>query len=165
MIRMRVFVPEAGIDEDEATGSAALRLCADRGAARSRSARAGLACLLRGRRRQGWAEVAGRVVLEEVRPIRRRWVTRNRRRAPGVREDPARAAAEDRPARGDPGALADQDEAGDRPEQRDPGAGDEDDLERVDVHGDDVVVRQAGGLGVQGNMVEASLLGLDHVVA
>ena len=28
LIRMRVFVPEAGIDEDEATGSAALRLCA-----------------------------------------------------------------------------------------------------------------------------------------
>src|SRR6185369_8836405 len=67
LIRMRVFVPEAGIDEDEATGSAALRLCAAVG--REIEIRQGRGSVLFARPvRQGWAEVAGRVVLEEVRP-------------------------------------------------------------------------------------------------
>jgi predicted PhzF superfamily epimerase YddE/YHI9 len=67
VIRMRVFVPEAGIEEDEATGSAALRLCAAVG--REIEIRQGRGSELFARpRHQGWAEVAGRVVLDEVRP-------------------------------------------------------------------------------------------------
>ena len=69
LIRERVFVPEAGIEEDEATGSAALRLTAQ------------LGCEIEIRQGEGsviyarpiddeTAEIAGRVVLDEVRPYR-----------------------------------------------------------------------------------------------
>jgi len=67
VIRMRVFVPEAGIEEDEATGSAALRLCAEVG--REIEIRQGRGSELFARlERPDWAQVAGRVVLDEVRP-------------------------------------------------------------------------------------------------
>ncbi len=66
-MRARVFVPEAGVDEDEATGSAALRLCALVG--REIEIRQGRGSVLHARPvGDGRAEVAGRVVLDEVRP-------------------------------------------------------------------------------------------------
>ncbi len=67
LIRERVFVPEAGVEEDEATGSAALRLCAQLG--RPIEIRQGRGSVLYaapvGPDR---AEVAGRVVADGRRP-------------------------------------------------------------------------------------------------
>ena len=57
-MRARVFVPEAGVDEDEATGSAALRLCALVG--REIEIRQGRGSVLHARPvGEGRAEVAG----------------------------------------------------------------------------------------------------------
>jgi predicted PhzF superfamily epimerase YddE/YHI9 len=65
-IRERVFVPEAGVPEDEATGAAALRLCAQLG--RPVEIRQGQGSLIYARPlERGMAEVGGRVVLDEVR--------------------------------------------------------------------------------------------------
>jgi predicted PhzF superfamily epimerase YddE/YHI9 len=65
-IRARSFVPEAGIAEDEATGSAALTLCARLG--RPITVHQGHGSVLLARpSAEGWAEVGGRVVLDEVR--------------------------------------------------------------------------------------------------
>jgi predicted PhzF superfamily epimerase YddE/YHI9 len=66
VIRERVFVPEAGVDEDEATGSAALRLCVllDRPI----EIRQGTGSLIYAQPIDGgMAEIGGRVVLDEVR--------------------------------------------------------------------------------------------------
>jgi predicted PhzF superfamily epimerase YddE/YHI9 len=66
VVRARVFVAEAGIDEDEATGSAALRLTALLG--REIEIRQGEGSVLFARPIDDeTAEVAGRVVLDEVR--------------------------------------------------------------------------------------------------
>ena len=66
LVRERVFVPEAGIEEDEATGSAALRLCALVG--RDIVIRQGRGSVLEaGPMGEAWARVGGRVVLDEVR--------------------------------------------------------------------------------------------------
>ena len=66
-IRSRSFVPEAGIGEDEATGSAALALCAQLG--RSIAVHQGRGSVLLCRPiADGWAEVGGRVALDQVRP-------------------------------------------------------------------------------------------------
>ena len=66
LIRERVFVPEAGIDEDEATGSAALRLTALLG--REIEIRQGEGSVIYARPLDDeTAEIAGRVVLDEVR--------------------------------------------------------------------------------------------------
>jgi predicted PhzF superfamily epimerase YddE/YHI9 len=66
LIRARVFVPEGGISEDEATGSAALRLTATLG--RPIEIRQGRGSVLFARPlADGLAEVGGRVVLDEVR--------------------------------------------------------------------------------------------------
>jgi len=65
-IRARSFVPEAGIEEDEATGSAALALCGRLG--RAIVVHQGRGSLIRCRPGAGGAiEVGGRVVLEETR--------------------------------------------------------------------------------------------------
>jgi predicted PhzF superfamily epimerase YddE/YHI9 len=68
-VRARSFVAEAGIAEDEATGSAALALCVQLG--RDIEVRQGkgseIAARLLG---DGWAEIGGRVVLDEVRQYR-----------------------------------------------------------------------------------------------
>jgi predicted PhzF superfamily epimerase YddE/YHI9 len=65
-IRARSFVPDAGIVEDEATGSAALTLCARLG--RPITVHQGHGSLLLARpTAEGWAEVGGRAVLDEVR--------------------------------------------------------------------------------------------------
>jgi predicted PhzF superfamily epimerase YddE/YHI9 len=65
-VRARSFVSEAGISEDEATGSAALGLCAQLG--RPIQIRQGRGSELFARPLDdGWAEVGGRVVLDEVR--------------------------------------------------------------------------------------------------
>lgn len=67
-IRARSFVPEAGIAEDEATGSAALALCASLG--RPIVIHQGHGSVLSARPLQGGhAEVGGRVVLDEIREI------------------------------------------------------------------------------------------------
>lgn len=65
-IRARSFVPEAGIGEDEATGSAALALCAqlDRPVTVHQGRGSVLICRPLN---DGRAEVGGRVVLDEVR--------------------------------------------------------------------------------------------------
>ena len=69
LIRARVFVPEGGIAEDEATGSAALRLAAAVG--RPIEIRQGRGSVLYARPlAPGLAEVGGRVELEEVRSYR-----------------------------------------------------------------------------------------------
>ena len=69
VIRARVFVPEGGIAEDEATGSAALRLAAAVG--RPIEIRQGRGSVLYARPlASGLAEVGGRVELEEVRSYR-----------------------------------------------------------------------------------------------
>lgn len=69
LIRARVFVPEGGIAEDEATGSAALRLAAALG--RPIEIRQGRGSMLYARPlRDGMAEVGGRVVLDEIRTYR-----------------------------------------------------------------------------------------------
>ena len=66
LIRERVFVPEAGVEEDEATGSAALRLTALLG--REIEIRQGEGSVIYARPISAdTAEIAGRVVLDEVR--------------------------------------------------------------------------------------------------
>jgi predicted PhzF superfamily epimerase YddE/YHI9 len=66
VLRSRVFVPEAGVPEDEATGSAALRLAAALG--RSIEIRQGRGSVLFARPlAEGLAEVGGRVAFEELR--------------------------------------------------------------------------------------------------
>jgi predicted PhzF superfamily epimerase YddE/YHI9 len=66
VVRERVFVPEDGIPEDEATGSAAMRLVAQLG--RELEIRQGRGSVLYARPLDGGlAEVGGRVVLDEVR--------------------------------------------------------------------------------------------------
>lgn len=65
-VRARSFVPEAGVEEDEATGSAALPLAARLG--RAIEVRQGRGSDLFARpASEGWAEVGGRVVFEERR--------------------------------------------------------------------------------------------------
>jgi predicted PhzF superfamily epimerase YddE/YHI9 len=66
VIRERVFVPEAGVPEDEATGSAAMRLCAQLG--REIEIRQGRGSVIFARPLgDGRAEISGRVVADEVR--------------------------------------------------------------------------------------------------
>jgi len=66
VVRERVFVPELGIGEDEATGAAALRLVAELG--RPIEIHQGAGSLIRARPLDaGLAEVGGRVVLDERR--------------------------------------------------------------------------------------------------
>jgi predicted PhzF superfamily epimerase YddE/YHI9 len=66
-VRSRCFSLEDGIGEDEATGSAAIMLCAELG--RPLTIHQGQGSLLRARPLgEGRAEVGGRVVLDEVRP-------------------------------------------------------------------------------------------------
>jgi predicted PhzF superfamily epimerase YddE/YHI9 len=65
-IRARSFVPEAGIGEDEATGSAAIVLCARLGRPIAIHQGHGSVLLCRPRA-DGRIEVGGRVVLDEVR--------------------------------------------------------------------------------------------------
>lgn len=65
-IRARSFVPEAGIAEDEATGSAALALCAQLGRAITIHQGRGSVLVCRPGD-DGRVEVGGRVVLDEVR--------------------------------------------------------------------------------------------------
>jgi predicted PhzF superfamily epimerase YddE/YHI9 len=68
LIRERVFVPEAGIPEDEATGLAAMHLV-DR-LARPIEIRQGEGSVIYARKLEdGRAEIGGRVVLEEARPF------------------------------------------------------------------------------------------------
>lgn len=67
-IRARSFVPEAGIAEDEATGSAALSLCARLG--RPIVVHQGRGSVIQCRpQREGWIEVGGRVVLDQIRHV------------------------------------------------------------------------------------------------
>jgi predicted PhzF superfamily epimerase YddE/YHI9 len=67
LIRERVFVPEAGVDEDEATGSAAMRLCALLG--RPIEIRQGRGSVIYARPlADGTAEISGRVAHDEARP-------------------------------------------------------------------------------------------------
>ena len=66
IIRERVFVPEAGVGEDEATGSAAMRLCAQLG--RELEIRQGRGSVIWAKPLpDGTAQVCGRVVADEVR--------------------------------------------------------------------------------------------------
>jgi predicted PhzF superfamily epimerase YddE/YHI9 len=66
LIRERVFVPEAGIPEDEATGAAAMRLVAQLG--REIEIRQGRGSVIQARPAEdGRVEIGGRVVLDEVR--------------------------------------------------------------------------------------------------
>ena len=66
LIRARVFVPEAGIAEDEATGSAAMRLCAQVG--RPIEIRQGRGSVIMAEPRDdATVEISGRVEPEEVR--------------------------------------------------------------------------------------------------
>jgi len=65
-VRARSFVPQAGIVEDEATGSAAIGLCARLG--RPLTVHQGHGSVLRcSPREEGWAEVGGRARLVESR--------------------------------------------------------------------------------------------------
>ncbi len=65
-IRERVFAVEAGVGEDEATGSAAMRLAAELG--REVEIRQGVGSAIRARPLDdGRVEIGGRVVLDEVR--------------------------------------------------------------------------------------------------
>ena len=65
-VRARVFAPAFGIDEDEATGAAAVRLVSRLG--RPLTIRQGAGSLLRARPGpDGFAEVGGEVVLDQVR--------------------------------------------------------------------------------------------------
>lgn len=67
LIRARVFCPDAGIFEDEATGSAAMRLCARLG--RPIEIRQGRGSVIHARALEdGTAEISGRVALDETRP-------------------------------------------------------------------------------------------------
>jgi predicted PhzF superfamily epimerase YddE/YHI9 len=64
-VRARVFGPRIGIAEDEATGSAAVRLCTLIG--RPLDIRQGRASRIRARPlRDGWVEIGGRSVLDET---------------------------------------------------------------------------------------------------
>lgn len=66
LIRERVFVPDAGVPEDEATGSAAMRLAATLG--REIEIRQGKGSVIHARPlADGRVEIGGRVVLDEVR--------------------------------------------------------------------------------------------------
>jgi predicted PhzF superfamily epimerase YddE/YHI9 len=66
LVRSRCFAIEDGVGEDEATGSAAIMLCAELG--RELTIHQGQGSLLRARPLgEGRAEVGGRVVLDEVR--------------------------------------------------------------------------------------------------
>jgi predicted PhzF superfamily epimerase YddE/YHI9 len=66
IVRERVFVPEAGVAEDEATGSAAMLLCSQLG--RELEIRQGRGSVILARPLgDGTAEVCGRVVHDEVR--------------------------------------------------------------------------------------------------
>ena len=66
IVRARVFAPEVGVEEDEATGSAALRLCAALG--RPLDIRQGRGSVIRARPGpSATVEVGGRVVLDEAR--------------------------------------------------------------------------------------------------
>jgi predicted PhzF superfamily epimerase YddE/YHI9 len=65
-IRERVFVPEAGIPEDEATGAAAMMLVAQLD--REIEIRQGRGSVIHARAMDdGWVEIGGRVELDEVR--------------------------------------------------------------------------------------------------
>jgi predicted PhzF superfamily epimerase YddE/YHI9 len=69
LVRCRVFVPEAGVDEDEATGSAAMRLCAQLG--RDIEIRQGAGSVIYARPLDdGTAEVSGRVAAERAEDYR-----------------------------------------------------------------------------------------------
>jgi predicted PhzF superfamily epimerase YddE/YHI9 len=69
LIRERVFVAELGVGEDEATGSAAMRLCAQLG--REIEIRQGRGSVIYARPlSDGRAEIGGRVVADEVRDYR-----------------------------------------------------------------------------------------------
>jgi predicted PhzF superfamily epimerase YddE/YHI9 len=66
LIRERVFVPEAGVPEDEATGAAAMLLVARLG--REVELRQGQGSVIHARAvDEGWVEIAGRVALDELR--------------------------------------------------------------------------------------------------
>jgi predicted PhzF superfamily epimerase YddE/YHI9 len=66
VLRERVFAPDAGVDEDEATGSAALRLCAQLG--RAIEIRQGKGSVIYAAPLDdGLAEIRGRVVADESR--------------------------------------------------------------------------------------------------
>jgi predicted PhzF superfamily epimerase YddE/YHI9 len=67
-VRARVFVPALGVPEDEATGSAALRLCAAAGV--PLEIRQGVGSLIHARPGpEGTVEVGGRCVLDETRAL------------------------------------------------------------------------------------------------
>jgi predicted PhzF superfamily epimerase YddE/YHI9 len=66
-IRARVFVPELGVGEDEATGSAALRLGAELGHPIEIRQGKGSLIYARPAEQDGFVEIGGRVVLDEVR--------------------------------------------------------------------------------------------------
>jgi predicted PhzF superfamily epimerase YddE/YHI9 len=66
-IRARVFVPELGVGEDEATGSAALRLGAQLGHPIEIRQGKGSLIYTRPAEQDGYVEIGGRVVLDEVR--------------------------------------------------------------------------------------------------
>ena len=69
-VRARVFPTRYGIAEDEATGAAAIRLAAELG--RPLTIRQGEGSVIEARPRgQGYIEISGRVVLDEVRPYSR----------------------------------------------------------------------------------------------
>jgi predicted PhzF superfamily epimerase YddE/YHI9 len=66
VVRSRVFGPRVGVPEDEATGSAAVRLCSALG--RPLDIRQGRASRILARPRDGgWAEIGGRCLLDEER--------------------------------------------------------------------------------------------------
>jgi predicted PhzF superfamily epimerase YddE/YHI9 len=66
VVRARVFGPSVGVDEDEATGSAAVRLCAALG--RPLDIRQGRASRIQARPLEGgWVEIGGRCVLDAER--------------------------------------------------------------------------------------------------
>jgi predicted PhzF superfamily epimerase YddE/YHI9 len=66
LIRERVFAPEAGIPEDEATGAAAMLLVAQLG--REIEIRQGKGSVIHARAlAEGWVEIGGRVALDEFR--------------------------------------------------------------------------------------------------
>ena len=69
-VRARAFLPDYGVPEDEATGAAALRLCARLG--RRVEIHQGDASVLRARPAGGSVELGGRVEAVEVREYRRR---------------------------------------------------------------------------------------------
>jgi predicted PhzF superfamily epimerase YddE/YHI9 len=67
VVRARVFGPRVGVDEDEATGSAAVRLCSALG--RPLDIRQGRASRILARPLDdGWVEIGGRCVLDAERP-------------------------------------------------------------------------------------------------